>query len=222
VAGAFLFTFVVALSFNAIPFGRYALPVTVCGYFVTSQLISSTVHDLQRRTRWGWAAMVACAAAVFLLQGQRCLNFVEQFRDDSRQRLHEWVAKNLPSSAMIAADSYTSLGFDGDPVRFPKQPSKPHRVQQIFFAPQLGSSAEQLAASGYTHVAVSRANYHRYFEPGVEGLPGYEHQFREFRNCYAELFARGYLEWASVPKPSTNAYVNNEIRLYRISHLRRR
>ena len=91
----FLLTFGVVLSYSAFPFPRYALPITVLGYFVSGQLIASALRG-SKQPRWFKQAMVAlCLGLIIALQGTRCWRFDMQFADDSRQRLHEWAARGL-------------------------------------------------------------------------------------------------------------------------------
>ncbi|HEY7090244.1 MAG TPA: hypothetical protein VH518_19255, partial [Tepidisphaeraceae bacterium] len=218
---AFLLTFSFELSYNAIPFARYALPITLCAYFVASQMASYVVHDLwQKRAVWGAAAMGVCAVVILLTQGSRAANFNEQFRDDSRQRVREWIAKNLPPAALITCDSYASLHTEGDPWRFPQQSPLTQRIQvNGFFAADAGETPQDLANSGTEYVVAAWSSYDRFFEPGIEGMPGDETWLERHRKFYEELFSKGKLVWSSVPSPSTHSYTNMEIRVYQISQL---
>jgi hypothetical protein len=222
VLGAFLLTFIIELSQNTITFPRYAMPITICLYFIASQLGAYFVSDLQRVSKWGHVALAACVAAIIGFQGRWCLSLDEQFRDDSRQRVREWIAKNLPPDARIIADSYTDLHQAGDPWRFPNQSVLQQQVQVPgFFASNSGRSPQDLAAMGFDYVATASCSYQRFFEP-VHGIDGYEDTLQRNRQFYEELFKQGQLVWSSVPHPDSHSYVNMEIRVYKISQLANR
>jgi hypothetical protein len=220
--GAFLVTFVIELSYNTICFHRYALPITICMYFAASQLAAYFVSDLQKRFVWGHVVLGVCVAAIVVLQGRWCLSINEQFRDDSRQRLREWMATSLPPDARIVADSYADLLTAGDPWRFPDSPRPPQPVHVgsggVGFASGMGLSPAELASSGYQYVVAASCSYQRFFEP-VYGTYGAQDWLDQNRRFYEELFQHGELVWSSKPSPDSHAYVNMEIRVYRISHL---
>lgn len=222
VLGSFLICFAIALSFNAIPFPRYALPITICGYFIAGQLISSLLVEAQQLWRqWGQLAAVACLGMILLLQGQRCLNFNDQFRDDSRQRLREWIARNLPPGSSIAIDSYTLLDKPGDPLRHPNQSPLRMRIISEMFAANAAASLEDLASSGVSYVAVASMNYQRFLDPEIRPANRSDWYLARQQKFYRDLFSQGKLLWSSVPSPPTNSYANCEVRLYQISHLSR-
>jgi len=58
----------------------------------------------QQNTAW-----ISCVAAVVAFQGYQCVNFTNQFRDDSRQRLREWIALNIPQGSVVIEDRYVLL-----------------------------------------------------------------------------------------------------------------
>jgi hypothetical protein len=216
VLGAFLATFIAALSYNTIPFGRYALPLTVLFYFLAAQLISMAIMQLPRGGQRN-AAWISCVAAAVIFQGYQCVNFTNQFRDDSRQRLREWIALNIPQGSVVIEDRYVLSEGPGDPERFPNQAELRANIQRRFLAADAAPSLEAMEAGGVEYVAVAETNYDRFFEPGAHGLFPRESEFEQRRAFYADLFARGELIWYSKPSPPTHAYVNPELRLYRIS-----
>ncbi|WP_428938806.1 ArnT family glycosyltransferase [Fontivita pretiosa] len=222
VLAAFLLAYTLVLSYNRIPFARYALPITICLYTALSMLAAAGIRRLQRhRPALGLATLIATLICIITLQANRCINFNTQFRDDSRQRLREWVARNLPHDARIVADGYTDLGGQGDPWRFPEQSRVRQRVMQLMFAADAAPTPADLANEGVQYVAVASYTYERFFVPGVEPMPGTqpERSFHQRADFYRKLFEQGKLLWQSVPSPSTNAYVNMELRLYQIDHL---
>ena len=76
-----------------------------------------------------------------------------------------------------------------------------------------------LAASCVEYVAVADSNYERFLMPGCHGIFPKVDDLARRRRFYEELFARGKLVWASRPTIPSHAYVNPEIRLYRITNL---
>src|SRR5690606_21896087 len=66
----------------------------------------------------GWrsraVAMGLALTLVCVVQGMRCVNYLEQFADDSRYRVRVWMAENLPAGTRIVAETYTMLHTRGD------------------------------------------------------------------------------------------------------------
>jgi hypothetical protein len=185
-------------------------------------LVAAGISRLQRhRPLPGMLLLVTSVICIVTFQGRRCANFNTQFADDSRQRLREWVARNLPPDSRIVADGYTDLGGQGDPWRFPGQSRLRQRVTQLMFAADAAPTPADLANQGVQYVAVASLSFERFLMPGVEPIPGYQRQqaFYQRSQFYRKLFEHGQLVWKSVPSPSTNAYVNMELRVYRIDHL---
>ena len=121
VLAAFPATFAVVLAHNIIPFERYALPLTVFGYLIAGNLAAAAIATtIDRRAIAGLATSLV-AAIVIVAQGDRCVRFDRQFADDSRQRLREWLAANVPANAVVIADWYADLYGGGDARRFPDQ-----------------------------------------------------------------------------------------------------
>ncbi|MBC7782542.1 MAG: hypothetical protein H7144_01780 [Burkholderiales bacterium] len=223
---SFLLAWIVLLSRNAIPIPRYALPITVLAFFIASLLLSKLVYDMQ--LRWpvvGTIALVVSVAAVVVLQGQRCVNFNQQFLDDSRQRLRVWLAGNIPNAGMIAVDSYTGLQEPGDIVRFPDTPPLGNiQIPMTMYAADIASDLQGLADSGVEYVAVAWPGYMRFLDPEVRGWPEGSYAdalFNRRRAFYVELFAKGQVAFESVPNPPTHSYVNPQVAVYRIKHLAR-
>jgi prolipoprotein diacylglyceryltransferase len=214
----FLATFAVALSFDPIPFSRYSLPITVCAYFVAAMLAAGLVGDPAWPARQRTLGLIAALAAIVGFQGPRCWRFDQQFRDDSRQRLREFVATRLPARAHVAADSYTGLGDAGDPWRFPGQSALTQEVRVSLIIADEGP-LERLADGDVEYVAVAEPAYARFFVPGIQAVGRPPEWLAERQRFYRDLFARGELVWSSAPDPPTHSYVDMELRLYRISQL---
>ncbi|MGA7260484.1 MAG: hypothetical protein WBX30_06270 [Stellaceae bacterium] len=219
VLGFFLLTFGVVLSYSSFPFPRYALPITVLGYFVSGQLIASALRGLKQPRRFKQAMVALCLGLIVALQGTRCWRFDMQFADDSRQRLHEWAARNLPVEATILVEDYTALDGPGDPWRHPDQATIQARVLRARSAADLGKSIGQLKAAGIDYVVVAEPRYERYFRPAIHGGSfGQPEDLTEHQRFYRELFAGADLVWSSAPSPASHAYLDPQLRAYRLSN----
>jgi len=216
VLAGYLATLVAVLSFDAIPFGRYALPLTVLLYAAAAELACSAISEIKLPTTRN-ATMAGALLTILLFQGWRCANFTLQFHDDSRQELRDWVARNMPAGVKIAEDGNVVLNGHGDTERFPQQPAMQAQIIDKKLAADAASTVDALAASGVEYVAVADSNYERYLMPGVHGLFPKENDLARRRRFYEELFARGRLVWSSRPTIPTHSFVNPEIRLYRIT-----
>ncbi len=214
VIGSFLATFIIVLAFDAIPFARYALPITVLGYVVASCAISTAVARTPVRVR---AALTAFSLMpILFLQGSICARFDHQFADDSRQRLTEWLASNVPRGTQIVADHFAAIRPRGDYWRHPETPRIRAYIRTGSHACNFGT-LQQLAASGVKYVVTAEPNYQRFFAPGVVAAEGYETDLTSARRFYLTLFARGKLVWSSKPLPPSGAYVDPELRVYDVS-----
>jgi 4-amino-4-deoxy-L-arabinose transferase-like glycosyltransferase len=208
---------IIAMSFCSIPFPRYALPVTFCLYVSCAAAICSAIERLPATPLHRTAVVGVVLVVIVAAQGWRCRDFDEQFRDDSRQRLREWVARNIPAGSTIVADGYARLDGPGDPIRFPLQSVLRVYVGRRFLAAEAKDSLDVLAQSGVRYVVVAAPAYERFFAKGVRAAPGYEDEFERCRRFYSELFTSGQLIWASIPSPATRGYTNPELRLYQIA-----
>jgi hypothetical protein len=212
---SFAATLLAALSFNAIPFPRHALPITMLAYFASAAGAAAMAR--LAAARHATQIMGAVLAVVIVCQGWRCDQFLSQFRDDSRQRLREWVLNSVPRDASFAIDRFAMLDSPGDPWRFPQQSKgniKVARTRQ-FVADE--GPFEVLPRRGFDYVVISEPAYQRYFFPGVHAVAGQEDLFTRRRQFYTDLLAHGDLVWSSVPNPSSHAYANQELRVYRVN-----
>jgi hypothetical protein len=217
IGGLFLLTFALVLSWSAFPFPRYALPVTVLGYFVAGQMMTSALQRLERPVWLKSAALAGCVVLVVAAQGAQLWRFNKQFADDSRQRLREWVASHLDEQATILAEDFTVLEGKGDSWRYPMQSRIRARIIKVVSVADRAPTLEQLKVSGVDYVAVAEPRYERYFRPGVHSVSSEgAAQVVQHKRLYQELFARAELVWSSVPSPPSHAYVNPELRLYRL------
>ena len=217
VGGVFLLTFALVLSWSAFPFPRYALPVTVLGYFVAGQMMNSALQRLERPIWFKSAAFAGCVALIVAVQGAQVWRLNKQFADDSRQRLREWVASHVEEQATILAEDFTVLEGAGDSWRYPTQNRIVARIIKVGSVADRAPTFEQLKMSGVDYVAVAEPKYERYFRPGVHSTSSEgANQVAQHKRFYEDLFARAELVWSSTPSPPSHAYLNPELRLYRL------
>jgi hypothetical protein len=213
VIGSFLLTFVVVLALNQIPIPRYGLPITVLAWFCAAVALSGVVVSLRRVPLAAPIATAACVAGLIWLQWPRCQAMNAKFADDPRQQMYVYVATKTPANARIASEAFTSLHGSGDPWRFPDAPRRTQDVTYTMSAATIGSF-DRLVEQGFDYVAVCDMNFERFLDPHVRcSDPGFLEQRRAF---YRDLFTRGELVWSNTPVRPTNAYVDQDLRLYRI------
>jgi hypothetical protein len=218
VVASFPLSYIVLTMVNSIPIPRYALAVTVSIYLLAGLAICEVFRDLSRHRVWASTIAVVCLGVIATFQGERCLALNNSFRDDSRQRLWEFVATQTPPGSRILQDAYVSLHGGGDPWRFPRQSPLRQRIQYRMFAADEGT-LDEVVRQGYSYVAVANMNFDRFFESGVRGVRGNEAWFAAHRKFYEDLFAKGELVWESKPGQQSNSYVDMDLRLYKISQL---
>lgn len=206
-------TWLIVLSFNAIPFARYALPVTLLSHLGIACLVAAMIARMPR-ARHRVVVGAAVIGLVAVVQGDLIRRIEAQIVDDSRERVRVFVASELPANARMVAERYSGLDGPGDRVRHPDHPRVRQRVSNRMFASDAGAYAS--VARRYDYVVVSEPTFGRFFVPGVGAAPGDEDRFDSARSFYLELFEKGQLVWQSTPDPPTGSYVNPEIRVYRV------
>lgn len=215
-------TFGLVLAHNTIPFERYGLPITFFAYLLAGLMSAAGLAALAREfPRVGISLAALTVVAVGVAQGTRCLDFDRRFRDDSRQRLREWAAVNIPRGANVIADWYADLYEAGDPWRFPDQANLRLRLLNQGYAAGNGQSLDGLARRGVRYVIAVRSTFGRFLVDGIEPIEkGSGDWLLRTQTFYRELFDRGELVWSSIPNPPMNGYVDPEIRVYCIDALR--
>jgi len=192
------------LSYGAIPFHRYALPVVVMAHALAGLGAARVVMQLGRWRWFQWSAAVVLIALFAWYQGDRCRDFTQQFADDSRTRFIEWATTHLARSR-VASDNYALLSRVRDG----------YFRQSMFFAPNYGP-IEELRQRGFRYAVVCDTNYDRFFAPGAIGAPGEEEDFTFRKSWYERLFKEGKLIWQAKPEHPTYSFTNPEIRVYDI------
>jgi hypothetical protein len=212
----------VLLCFSPVPYPRYALPISVILYFVAALFLSRFVAWIGGKGRPIQIGGTIAVAVVLIHLGARCYDFTQQFGDDSRQRLREWVAQ-LPADTRIVADKYTCLGDEGDHWRYPNQKPIGHvRLILRKYAGDAADSLQAMANSGVEYVAITESAYGPFFEVEQAELAVGEDVRKRRAKFYADIIARGELCWQRKAEHPTHSTTNPEIRVYRITGLARR
>jgi hypothetical protein len=204
--------YLAALSWTILPFHRYALPVVVLVHFMAALGVLRLAQTLPRP--WRIAVPIAMAVLIVGLQGWRCLDFLDQFPNDSRTRLRQYVSQELASSAFIVADNYASLVTPrSGPTGL--RATTAASVRSLRYAPEAGD-LDYLRRMSYTHVVVADLAYFRFFDPRVLPAEEGEHTYQRYRAWYERLFREHELIWHSHPATPTYAQTNPELRVYRL------
>lgn len=208
--------FSIILSFSIIPAYRYNLPLIALLHLMAALAVVKCVELVKRPLNW--ALLIAAIALIASLEMRRCINYLDQFANDSRLRLRSFVCHELPPGSTVIADAYALQEYDDDPRLTESESKLPVRFKASFWAADL-SDFDALRDFGVDFVAVSEGAYGRFFDPRVRPSPNDTH-FDARRRFYEQLFARGELVWSSDPEPPTHAFVNPPLRLYRVSGAR--
>lgn len=204
--------FAVLLSFSNIPGYRYNLPTIVMLNLMAVLGIVRLSEFFQARFRW--VVVVVALALIVPIQLRRCLNYLDQFANDSRIRLRRFVAHELPSDSVIVSDSYALPGYDDDPHLTGNEHRLPMKLYDHFWAADY-ADLQSLPGLGSSYVAVSELAYGRFFDPEVVPAP-HDLRYATRRRFYEQLFASGQLLWSSDPDPPNFSFVNPAVRLYRL------
>jgi hypothetical protein len=167
----------------------------------------------QSRLRWAFPAGAALIVMALGFSVSRVLVYDRGFQDDARQRLIDYVTRELPADATIVQDKRVGLPVAGDPRFEGSGMEIPQHVADHFFAADAGTLTE-LQAAGIRYVAVSQGDYGRFFLKTHRPREGETDEFERRRAFYEELFSVGTLIWES---PSGQLqYLQPAIKVYRL------
>lgn len=204
--------FTVITSYSAIPFYRYIMPATMLLYALAGLGAAWGAEWFSLRYLPRPVLVLAALGLIAWLQWHRCQDYTDQFANDSRNALREWVRSELPRGTRIVAEEYTAL----DSWRTGRDEFRtPARVTRVMWAADLGT-VSALRYDGYRYVAVANTCYERFFEPYVVASPGNEFAFKQRRHFYRELFDRYPIvkEWRA--EHDMRTFNNPHITVFRI------
>ena len=183
---ALLLTVMMSFSPKASP--RYFLPVemTVCfGAGLGAVWAATWLASFCGRAR-----QVVLAAAWALLFGAALWNVSPALEEhcramtvDDRIEFKAWIARHVPTTAVIAEDGRVHLPVANAPI-YEREPRMPHTVLESEYAADLGT-VPQLRAKGVTHVAIDTLTFMRYdmFRPTAKKVD----EFARHRAFYASF-----------------------------------
>jgi hypothetical protein len=194
------------VSYSAIPFHRYSLPPVLLAH-VLGGMGAIFLTFLFRNWIWRAAVWVLCFGIIVHFQGGRVMDYLDGFRNDSRDRARHWIARNLPRNSVILSENYAKIVYPG--VNLPG-----YRVQVTRYGPDYGDLRSLERRADY--MVVADHTYLRFLEPQVIGEPGYEPIFERRRKWYRDLFESYELLWSTSDEPQMRAFTNPEIRIYKL------
>src|SRR5581483_7126654 len=195
--------FAAMLSFSVIPLYRYNLPIIILLHLMAAFVVAKCVLFLKRPVNLVF--LVIAISLVGFLQMRRCLNYVDQFANDSHLRLRSFLAQNVPAGSTIAADAFAIVEPDDDPRLSETERQLPVKLTIGFWAADLGAYDTLREITDY--IAVSETSYGRFFDPHVRSATNDTH-YEACHRFYEQLFARGELVWSSDPHPPTYSFIN--------------
>ena len=203
--------FFVIISAALIQSPRYMIPVVVWLCAIAGVGVVWVVeYVLRLKPAHVWIA-IPVVVLLALPGAIRCLNYQQQFANDSRIRLARWLSENLDASAHVIQDKHAA-------VNRVTMYALPFEVETR--NPSVGDGgAEELAAMGYTHIITCKATYRRYFSSHIRASAEFREEFEQIRARYEQVWRDCELLWESKPDYDIGAYTNPEIRLYRLPSL---
>jgi hypothetical protein len=209
----------ILLSFNTIPFHRYILPITVQIYFLAAIGFSLFLKRLTPHRLIFSITLTVLIGLILAWQLPPCISFTQQFADDSRQRVRNWIFENIPAGSKLAAESYAGLEGPGDTNRFPftRCPLiEQYQLKTDFFLGDMGSP-KSLREQGFQYVVVCGLASDRFIYPQVKPIKNAEAVLWRRRELYRKLASDAFLIYRDVPKWPTYSFTNPDILIYQLN-----
>jgi hypothetical protein len=128
-----------------------------------------------------------------------------------RSHVNSPIKQNVPADATIAQDKRVNLPNRGDSRHLDSPYFLDQKVVSNLFAVTAGS-IEELRMRGINYVAVSEAEYGRFFLKTHKPTEGLRPDYDRGREFYGQLFREGKLLWEC--KAGLLPYLQPQIRLY--------
>jgi len=188
---------------------RYLLPVVVWFYYMAGMALGTVFLYLPRKFKYVRVIVFSCLVIVVSSQLVRCLNFLDQFDNDSRKRLVFFASDQFKPNDVVLQDAYVALDKNKGATRCQA------KIINVKFAGSF-ESLSNAKQEGITHIVVCELAYNRFFEPNTYPVKGFENFFNTNKGFYQELFEKGDLIWEAVPSVNIEAFTNPVIKVYRI------
>ncbi|RYD38586.1 MAG: phospholipid carrier-dependent glycosyltransferase [Verrucomicrobiaceae bacterium] len=201
--------YLVVFIFTPKDASRYYLPVAVAfSYFAVAGVMVWARQLRRRAVLWTGVALVLGAVAI---QSRVLSKEWKGYKWDNRVLLEEYIARNLPASAVIAQDDVVALPdpslSDG---RGHNRRMLPQRIIGSKLVAGMGDAA-QLRSMGVTHVALSYGIYRTYLDGSRKDSDGSVSAVRHNLNS----IKHGEVIWTA--KKGYNNYVQPELWLVDIT-----
>jgi hypothetical protein len=195
------------LSFSAILFPRYALPLMVFLHLMAALSLARLVASVAGRPVAQATLGVLSAGLLAALLVTTSMQFTRNFAEDSRLDLRRWcIASFSAEGARIFADSYAELE-EGLYRYRPKI-----EVYSDMFVAHFGT-VQQL---GNSYVVICDLTYQRFLQPEWGDAPGYERQNSRAREFYKELLEKHTPVWQSPPARDMGGFTNPKLLVYKL------
>jgi hypothetical protein len=205
----FALGYLAMLAVSRIEAARYLLPVVLLLHYLAAVGVVCFSQWLTPRTPVAQGAVLTCLCAMLLVpKAFTVVDYLGQFRDDSRLQLRAWAASHLEQTAQVIQESCVAM-----PLTLPGVEAKVVTEQ---FAVSRGGPRE-LRQAGFDYVVVSHTAYRRFFDasrPTSQSQAWYE----SCRRRYMELFQQGELVWSADPQgQAVGPFTNPSLRVYRLA-----
>lgn len=191
------------------------------------------------RGAFAGAAALLVLGALLAPHVQRELGMLRHFGADNRDALQAWVID--PTRPPPGARVLEVIGRDAKLIQEHQValerwaiPFTLHSVRSVAYrlpdehgidgSSQPGvRTPEELAAAGYTHIAIAEDRYKRFFDDRLRPTPKFEREYRQVRAVYERLLTQEgvTLVYEYNPPPHRPEWMNPAIRIYRLPTVQR-
>ena len=211
------FVYYLFVSISSVQYARYILPVVVMLHYMAGLAVVFLADRIRSGNYFKSVFTAGITTILVVWLGVYCIDYMQQFKNDSRERLEKWIVNNMSHTARIVQDNCAGL-----PKEMALNNGEKRRHIRIDSKWSVGmlEDLEHARQLGYTHVVVCSLRYDKFFQPGVYPCPTEKDTY----NCaygkdfYIELFEKGELVWEAIPKRPMDGYTNPVIKLYRIDN----
>ena len=213
----FFGAYALCLLCSSIAEPRHLLPVVALSYFFAGLAIGGVAAVLPGGSVLRVPALALTAAALLWPFARYTRIYIEEFRQDTRAELLQWVRTKLGPDDAILAENYVGLPAD-ESIQlgaFSEADRLKQHVEVCRFVPKAGSM-EALHAEGWKYVAVAEPNYERYFDPAIRPSKRERAEYEQRRQEYQRLFDEAVLVFEAKPAIPMHSNTSPVVRVYRL------
>jgi hypothetical protein len=216
---AFAIGFVILVTQSKVQTARHFLPANVLMHYLAAMGIVSLVSWRRLGSLAPWSLACVLLVPALWVQWRHMTARLAEFPLDTRLQLAEWIDQHLPPHAKIASCSVCALPEPGRRYHEDERRRLRQQVVAAKFAPDLGT-LDELAAQGFTHVAVSGKRIGQVTNRDRVPLEQERSRHEHRQSFYGELSQRGRLLWESHrdrPAAPRGTFSGEVLMLYDIS-----